>query len=474
MTNAPVRVRFAPSPTGMMHLGGLRSALFNYLFAQHSHGNFILRIEDTDRERLVPEAVQQIQDSLKWLGVDWNEGIEAGGQHGPYIQSERLELYQKYADQLVEQGKAYRDYASSERLEELRKQAQAEKRAFKFTKDMAQLESQESEKYVIRFEIKPGADVVWQDAVWGEQRWQREVLDDFVMIKSDGFPTYNFAVVVDDHLMEISHVFRGSEFLATTPKNLLVYQALEWTPPTFVHLPPVLGPDKAKLSKRHGAKSALEYQQQGYLPEAVFNYLASLGFNDGTTQEIYTKAELATAFTTERIQSSPAVFDAERLDWMNGVYIRNLSLDELLERSESFWPEVAKDSSEADRRQVLQLVHERLKFLAELPELTEFFFIDPKVDPQLLTKNYQADQASKLLEQVIAALSDSNFSEQQLENRLRALVDKQDLKPGQLFGLIRVAVTGRTAAPGLFETLHALGKEASLRRLENARQRLQA
>jgi glutamyl-tRNA synthetase len=294
------------------------------------------------------------------------------------------------------------------------------------------------------------------------------VLDDFVAIKSDGFPTYNFANVVDDHEMEISHVLRGSEFLSTTPKNILVYEAFGWDMPEFVHLPPVLGQDKAKLSKRHGAKSALEYEGMGYLPEAVFNFLASLGFNDGTTKEIYSRDELIKAFSLDRIQSSPAVFDADRLEWMNGVYIRNLSINELYDRATGFWPESAKNADEAYKKRVLGLVQERLKYLAELPELTDFFFVEPEFDKKLIPKQLEQDRVKDLLKKVLGSLQKSDFSHDDLESRLRKLAEIEDVKTGPLFSLIRIAITGKTAAPGLFDTLNALGKEKSLHRLEKA------
>jgi glutamyl-tRNA synthetase len=453
-----------------MHVGNLRSALFGYLFARHSGGRFILRIEDTDRERLVPEALDYIKQNLAWLGLDPDEGPDnPDPNYGPYIQSERLEQFQQCAGQLVQEGKAYRDYTSADALAELRQKAQAAKQPFRFTKEMARLEpSSPDDPYVIRFQIQPGGDVVWQDAVWGEQRWQRTVLDDFVAIKSDGFPTYNFAVVVDDHFMDITHVFRGSEFLATTPKNILVYEAFGWDLPTYVHLPPVLGPDKAKLSKRHGAKSTLEYRDDGYLPEAVFNYLAGLGFNDGTTQEIYSREELVRVFSLDRIQSSPAVFDSERLEWMDGMFIRQMNTQVLLQRSEGFWPAAAKEATSDYKQQVLGLVQERLKFLGELPELTDFFFTDPELDQSALIKQFGPDKTQDLLLKVINTLEDSQFSEQDLEQRLRALVEQENVKTGQLFGVIRLTITGKTAAPGLFETLHVLGKEVSLRRLQQS------
>lgn len=464
------RVRFAPSPTGYMHIGGLRSALFNYLYARHTDGIFILRLEDTDRERFVPDAVTHLNDSLSWLGLVPDESPEhPNPAYEPYVQSERLKLYTQYAEELLKKSFVYKDFSTSERLAELRKDAQAKKQPFVFTKDMAQLEpNHKDDPYTLRFQIQPGKAVTWDDAVWGPQSWQREVLDDFVAIKSDGFPTYNFANVVDDHLMKISQVFRGSEFLSTTPKHILLYEALGWEPPVFVHLPQVLGSDKAKLSKRHGAKSALEYRDDGYLPEAVLNFLATLGFNDGTTQEIYSRDELIKVFSLDRIHSSPAMFDPERLDWMNGHYIRELPPKELAKRAAPFWPQVAAKADNDYKEAVLGLVQERLKFLAEIPELTEFFFSTPKLDAKLLTQAVDTEQAHDLLEKARATIEDSDFSHDDLEQRLRALCEKESVKAGQLFGLIRVAITGKTAAPGLFDTLHVLGKEASLERITAA------
>ena len=471
MSKKPTRVRFAPSPTGYMHIGGLRSALFNYLYARHTDGTFIVRLEDTDRERFVPDAVDHLMDSLSWLGLvpDEDPG-HPNPAYEPYVQSERLKLYTKYADELLKKSLAYKDFSSTERLAALRQEAQAKKQPFLFTKEQAQLEpEEEGNPFVIRFQIQPGIDVTWEDAVWGQQSWQRATLDDFVAIKSDGYPTYNFANVVDDNEMAISHVLRGSEFLSSTPKHILLYEALGWEPPVFGHLPQVLGNDKAKLSKRHGAKSALDYRDEGYLPEAVFNFLATLGFNDGTTQEIYTENELIKVFSLDRIHSSPAMFDPERLDWMNGHYIRELPLAELSKRAEGFWPQSASKATAAYKHEVLGLVQERLKFLAELPELTEFFFTDPKPTPELLTKQLDDAVARDLLQKAHEVLENSDFSHDDLEPRLRALCEQVGVKPGQLFGLIRVAITGTTAAPGLFDTLHVLGKTPSLERLQAAR-----
>lgn len=435
--------------------------MFSYLFAKRHKGSFILRIEDTDRQRLVPDAVEQITESLDWLGMQADEG--------PVFQSERLDLYAEQAQLLLKDGVLYEDYTTPEQLEQMRTAAQKAKQPFRFRYEQAALKpATPNQKPVMRFRVTDGEDVIWQDAVWGEQRWQRGVIEDFVAMKADGYPTYHFANVVDDHLMKISHVIRAAEWIPSTPKHLLLYEAFGWEPPVFAHLPQVLGADKAKLSKRHGAKSVLEYRDAGYLPEALVTYLASLGFNDGTTQETYTADELIITFSFDRVQSSPAVFDPERLVWMNGVYIRQLPLDDLYQRTQGFWPAEAKNSKETYRKQVLALVHERLKFFAELPLLTSFFFTEPAIDPNLFPKQLDKDQRTQILGATLAALENSDFSEADLEQRLRHLVEKQGLKTGVMFGLIRVAITGSTAAPGLFETLHALGRETSLRRLANA------
>lgn len=455
------RVRFAPSPTGYMHVGGFRTALFNWLFARNQNGTFILRFEDTDRERLVEDAADYIMDGLEWLGLHWDEGPRIGGDYGPYWQSERLDRYQKHAETLLEQGWLYRDWTPPEELERMRQAAQKEKRPFKVDRSQLTTDGSPDEPHVLRFAIDESYDPSWDDVVYGQQSRKGNELDDFVCIKSDGWPTYNFANVVDDHLMDVSHVLRGDEFLSSTPKFLQLYAAFGWEPPVFVHVPPVYGPDKAKLSKRHGALGALEYRDHGYLPEALINFLATLGWNDGTTQEIYTAGELVERFSLERIQKSPAVFDSQRLDWISGHHIRALSLDDLSQRAEVFWPDAARDATVDYKRHVLTLVHERLKYLGELPDVTWFFFADPNEYPEQL----DMDNVRRWLPCVLETIESSDFSESDLEERLRGLVEEMDVKTGELFKVIRISITGQTAAPGLFETMHALGKETVMRRL---------
>ncbi len=468
----PVRVRFAPSPTGFLHLGGIRSALFDYLIAKQTGGTFILRLEDTDRARLVEGAAEAISQSLDWLGTGPNEGImpdgSQKGDYGPYIQSERIDIYREYADKLLSKKALYPCWCTPERLDNLRKDAQKAGVAFKYDRHCLDNPKTMDEPHVLRFKIpSEPKKVAWHDLVKGDVEFKTDDLDDFVALKTDGFPTYHFAVVVDDHLMKISHVLRGDEWIPSTPKHILLYLAFGWELPIFVHLPQVLGPDKTKLSKRHGAKPALEYRDEGYLPEAVVNFLATLGWNDGSTQEIYSKDELVKAFSLDRIQKSPAVFDSERLAWMNGHYIRELTPEALLERSKGFWPGEAADYPDEYRLGVLELVQERLKSLGELVELTDFFFSDPKADLSQI-KGFDPTEIRQHLTALAKLLAATEWSHDGLESALRGYVDEQGLKTGQLFGLVRVAITGRTAAPGLFETMLVLGQETTLRRLDLA------
>jgi len=475
--SSPARVRFAPSPTGYLHVGSIRSGLFNWLWARHTGGVFVLRIEDTDRARLVDDAVEQINDSLEALGIAPDEGPRQGGKYGPYLQSERLDIYKSHADKLLESGALYRCWCTSERLDALRTAAQKAGVAFKYDRFCIKSENHKSESdpHVLRFKIPETPAVVgWDDAVRGHLEFKITELDDFVALKSDGYPTYHFANVVDDHLMEISHVLRADEWVPSTPKHILLFAAFGWNEPVYAHLPPVQGPDgKKKLSKRDGAQSVGEYIDEGYLPEALMSFLASLGWNDGTTQEIYSPEELIQKFTLERIQKSPAMFDLERLTWINGKLIREMPLESLLERSEAFWPPDARTFSLEYRLQALELVQERLKFLAELPELTDFFFTDPTytdgaLEAEAHSSRYGSPSFTQQLDKARDALKSSDFSIEQLETWLRQLAADLDVKPGTLFSAIRVATTGKKAAPGLFETLRVLGREICLKRLQAA------
>lgn len=424
----------------------------------------MLRIEDTDRSRFVADAETQIINSLAWLGIKPDQA--------PQRQSERLEVYEKHAKQLEEEGKLYPCWCSPERLAELRITAQTEKVPFKYDRHCLDNPGDLDHPHVLRFKIpNEPKKIEWEDAVKGPVEVPVDSQDDFVAIKSDGFPTYHFANVVDDHEMQITHVLRADEWLASTPKHILLYQAFGWNLPVFAHLPAVLGSGGGKkLSKREGARPVLEYKDEGYLPEAIINFLALLGWNpgEGSTKEIFSFNELAESFSLEHIQPSPATFDPDRLEWMNGLYIRELNLDELAKRAEGFWPSDAQGYPDGYKRNILAMLQERLKFLAEIPPLSQFFFSEPHIDPSTLTKNLEPSRAKEYLEKVKKALQDSSFRADDLENILRDLAGKLDVKTGQLFGLIRAAVTGTNVAPPLFDTLAVLGRERVMKRLEHA------
>lgn len=467
----PVRTRFAPSPTGYLHVGGVRTALFAWLVARRSKGQFLLRLEDTDKAREVEGSGQHIMDSLKWLGITWDEGIDIGGPHGPYLQSDRLDIYKEWAQKLVDKGRAYADPYTKEQVEEFRQQSQAAKKPFLFRDYRPENPPVWDGSQPLRFKSEPQA-YTWQDAILGELSAGEEAVDDFILIKSDGFPTYNFAHIIDDLLMECTHVIRAQEFIASVPKFLNLYEALEIERPILATVPPVMGPDgKKKLSKRDGAKDILDYAREGYLPEALVNFMASLGWNDGTEQEIFTVGELIEKFDLSRVQHSGAKFDEQRLLWMDGAHIRMLPLDKLYEKVTGFWPAEAEHYDEQYRRLVLGLVQERLKYFAELPELTMFFFKDLAVNPALWQENKQlkkfdAAQLKEMLEQSKASLEKSDFSPDDLAERLNQLLENLQQKPGVLFSLIRIATTQSPSSPGLADTLAVLGKETSLRRLD--------
>jgi len=466
----PARTRFAPSPTGFLHVGGVRTALFAWLLARQSGGQFVLRLEDTDQVREVAGSGQHIMESLQALGLEYDEGPDKGGPFGPYKQSERLALYTEWAQKLIGQGRAYADPYSSDEVQAFREQAKTNKRPFLFRDYRPDSPPAWDGKRPLRFRSNPKT-FSWTDSVMGELSTGPEAIDDFVLMKSDGFPTYNFAHIVDDHLMEITHVIRSQEFLASVPKYLDLYEALGIERPILATVPFVMGPDgKRKLSKRDGAKDVLEYIRDGFLPEALLNFMATLGWNDATEQEIFSVQQLIEKFSLERVQRSGAQFDERRLLWMNGAHIRELPLEELYQRSLDFWPAEAKTYDEAYKKQVLGLVQERLKYLSELPALTSFFFVDLPVDAgfisshKLLSKLTSAELTS-LLKQAQVSLEQSDFSLDDLTHRLNQLLETTHQKPAILFSLIRIATTQATASPGLAETLAVLGKTRSLQRI---------
>ncbi len=476
--HGPVRTRFAPSPTGFLHVGGVRTALFAWLVARQNSGQFVLRIEDTDKVREVQGSEAHIMDSLRWLGIDWDEGPDKDGQHGPYRQSQRLEVYKQWAQKLVDSGRAYADISTPQDLDKMRQEAKSAQKPFLFRDHRpSQTPEWEYGKTPLRFKSEP-KDYHWHDEVVGDLSTGPEVVDDFILIKSDGYPTYNFAHIIDDHVMEISHVIRSQEFLASMPKFLNLYEALGIEFPVFATLPYVLGPDgNKKLSKRDGAKDILDYKKEGYLPEALVSFLATLGWNDGTEQEIFSIKELVDKFSLKRVQKSGARFDEQRLIWVNGHFIRELPSDKLASHAEDFWPETAVASPAEYKNKVLALIQDRLKYFSELPELTDFFFEEP---PEPAVKELFSNPRDKklkemskqtikeFLQEVTPALQSNDFNEESVKQTLNELLQKLDTKPAVLFPIIRIAVTGKSFSPEIFGTLALLGKEKSLDRLTKA------
>lgn len=467
----PVRTRFAPSPTGFLHVGGIRTALFAWLLARQQGGAFVLRFEDTDKKREVAGAREHLIDSLKQLGLHYDEGPDAGGPFAPYVQSERLDHYKQWAERLVKAGRAYADPYTPEQVQQFREEAQTAKQPFLYRNHRPEQPPEWDGTQPLRFKSDP-KPYRWHDEVMGDLSSGPEVIDDFILLKSDGYPTYNFAHIVDDIEMQISHVMRGQEFIASVPNYLNLYEALGEAPPVMATMPHIMGPDgKKKLSKRDGAKDVLDYVRDGYLPEALVNFIASLGWNDGTEQEIFSREELIQKFRLDQVQRSGARFDERRLLWMNGHYIRELPLNDLYKKTEGYWPPEAADTDDQYRTQVLALTQERLKYLAELPQLTRFFFTDLPIDSALISTHKQlkklpTPELRELLEQAAAALQESDFSAEDLTDRLNRLLETTGQKPAVLFSLIRIAITQSPASPGLADTLAVLGKERSLERID--------
>ncbi len=483
-----VRVRFAPSPTGFLHIGGMRTALFNYLFAKKHQGKFILRLEDTDRERFVPEGVEQIVQSLDWLGFKPDEGfwIENGKhQNIEYVQSERQKtgLYGEYVDKLVGAGLAYESYISASEYEKAKAGHIKSGLAFVYRRSMeGQYHNGSAPKksghYPVRLDIeaarqKTTQQVDWNDEIRGSFNEALADIEDFVLIKSDGFPTYNFANVIDDYEMKISHVIRGDEFLSSTAKHALLFDLLGFQRPAWVHLPAINGSDGKKLSKRTGDTNVLDYRTKGYLSAALTNFLSLLGWNDGTEQEIFSIDELVDKFSLERIQKSPAVFDLKRLNWMNGVYVRKHSLKDLYKLSTSYWPPEAKNADAGHKRRVLETLQDRLKVLSELSELADFFFARPELTKTELAKlktEFSEPKSLKIwLEEVKNWLDKVDTSDRgKLEAGLRKLIAQKNSKPAPFFIVLRVILTAHDQTPPIWDIIYGLGKSESKARLERA------
>lgn len=488
-----VRVRYAPSPTGYPHVGGVRTALYNWLFARHHGGKFILRLEDTDLSRSTEESARAMLEGLRWVGLDWDEGPDVGGPYGPYRQTERRELYQRYAARLVEAGRAYPCYCTPEELQARRQEALRRGEAPKYDRRCLHLTDAERRRLeaegrprALRFRIDDQGETVVHDLVRGEVRFDNALLDDFVIIKSDGLPTYNFAVVVDDLEMRITHVIRGDEHLSNTPRQLQVYRALGAQPPAFAHLSILLAPDRSKLSKRHGAQSVDAFREMGFLPEALVNYLALLGWGYDAEQQIFSVEELIEKFSLERVSKNPAIFDIQKLEWMNGYYLRRLSVDELAARSRPFLEKaqlagrIDAQGEEGRRRllRALELSQSRLRTLADVPAWVAYYFQDDfAYDEGAARRHLLRAGVPELLERVAADLEGLEpFDEPALEAYFTRLRDETGLKMGDVLQPVRVAVTGKDVSPGMFEVLALVGRGAAVARLRRAaawaRQRL--
>ena len=478
MSTGRVRVRYAPSPTGDPHVGNIRTALFAWLFARHTGGDFIVRIEDTDAARTQEGSLEAILESLRWLGLEWDEGPEVGGPHWPYVQSERLELYQNAARSLVDSGCAYYCHCSPERLQEMRKEQQRQRQPTgydRLCRDAGRGPDGDP-RPVVRFKMPLEGETTIHDLIRGEVTFANATVDDFVMLKSDGYPTYHLASTVDDHLMDISHVLRAEEWLPSTPRHVHLYDALGYDMPLVAHLPIILGPDKSKLSKRHGDVALLQYREMGYLPEAMINFLALLGWSLDDHTELLSRDDLVDNFSIERIVRSAAVFNLEKLTWMNGVYIRSLGEEELAERigevlDGTLSQDVDRPVSRDYVRSITPLVRERIRTMTDIPELTDFFFLrDLDYPPaDLVQRGLEAADTANALYSTLERLAGiGEWTAEALEGELRPLAEELNVKTGQLFGAIRVAVTGRKAAPPLFETMAVLGRELCLERLREA------
>ncbi|MGH7802480.1 MAG: glutamate--tRNA ligase [Thermodesulfobacteriota bacterium] len=457
-----VRVRFAPSPTGALHIGGVRTAIFNWLFARHHSGKFILRIEDTDRTRSTEESIAEILDAMKWLGLDWDEG--------PFRQSDRLSIYQSYSQKLIQVGKAYRCYCTQEELEARRKGAEKLGKVYRYEGTCRNLKSPTTDKpYAIRLTTPEVGSIEVLDLIRGTITFDAKEIDDFIIQKTDGFPTYNFAVVIDDVTMDITHVIRGDDHIANTPKQVLLYEALSQEIPKFAHVSTILGSDKAKLSKRHGATSVVAYREMGYLPESLVNFLARLGWSYGD-QEIFTKQELIEKFTLENVGKSPAVFNPEKLLWLNGWYIRNKPAEEIAELIIPFLKNKGFQVTVDERLiKIVNILRERAKTLVELANSADYFFVEEVKYEDTARKKFLTLETLPIFETLIEKLSSlDELTVPELQKIFGEITENRGLKLVQVAQPARVALTGGTVSPGIFEVMEILGKEKVIERLKRA------
>jgi glutamyl-tRNA synthetase len=475
-----IRLRFAPSPTGFLHLGNLRTALFGYLLTKNMGGKFILRLEDTDQKREVEGSLDKLIDILSWIGIKFDEGPHTTGNYGPYIQSERISIYNKYVEKLLEDNLAYRCFCSEERLTEMRAKQEENKQAPRYDRHCRNRSEEDikkklaaGRKFVIRQKLPEEGEIIVHDELRGDIKFKASDLDDHVLIKSNGIPTYQFANIVDDHLMEITHVTRGDEWLSSFPKNILLYEAFGWTPPKYIHLPLILNKTGGKLSKRQGDVFVENYRDKGYLPEAIVNFCALLGWHPKNDQEILSLNDLEKEFNIEGIGVSPAIFDVEKLDYYNGHYLREKSLDKIVELSKPYLEEAGKPVSNPETlKKFVSLAHDRMKKISDIVEFTEFLFALPNYEHELLCwKTLGLKDAKNNLREIaleLIKIKDEDWTKENLEKVIFAWVKENDKKTGDYLWPLRVSLSGLKNSPGPFEIAWALGKSETLERIEHA------
>lgn len=456
-----VRTRFAPSPTGSLHIGGARTAIFNWLFARHAGGEFVLRIEDTDRERSTEESIEEIMDAMKWLGLDWDEG--------PFRQSDRLDIYQKLANDLLESGHAYKCYVTPEELEEKRKEAQSRGDVLRYKREWAKLNEGPDKPYVIRLQTPDHGGIEVEDLLRGTITFDAGEVDDFIILKRDGFPTYNFAVVVDDATMNITHIIRGDDHLINTPRQVLIYNALSYDIPKMAHVSMILGADGKRLSKRQGATSVAAYKELGYLPEAVINFLVRLGWSYGD-QEIFSKSELIEKFTLKNVGKSAAVFNEEKLEWLNSWYIKNDPPEKIAELVVPLLKEIGLDV-DADKKlvKIIMELRQRAKTLLDITNSIDYFYVEKIKFDENAKNKFLTAEIKPVLEDITSGLGNLNdFNMDEMHGVFDRVMEERELKLGKIAQPVRVALTGGTVSPGIFEVMDILGKDEVLKRLTNA------
>jgi glutamyl-tRNA synthetase len=481
--STPIRVRFAPSPTGYLHVGGLRTALYNYLFARRHGGRFVLRIEDTDQARRVDGAVESLIATLDWAGVRFDEGPGRDGGYGPYVQSQRLDIYRQHADELIKKGQAYHCFCTPERLEEVRQRQSAAKLSTSYDrhcrdlpKDAVERRLSAGERNVIRMKVPLDGDLTFEDIIRGTVTIACSVLDDQVILKSDGFPTYHLAVVVDDHLMGISHVIRGEEWLPSTPKHILLYKFFDWELPQFAHLPLLLNPDKSKLSKRQGDVAVEDYRAKGYFKDALINFVAYLGWNPGDEREIFNREELVKEFSLERVGKSGAVFNVEKLNWLNAEYLKKMRESELLDLLKehlALTPYAAKGFGDAYLLSVISAMRERATFIRDFVEKSPYFFERPaQYDPDVVKKRWKPESGSQMKRLLEEFEQLQNPTKEHFESALHKAAESLTTKNSELIHPLRLAVSGVGAGPGLYDILAILGKDETIQRINAAIEKL--